>query len=285
MNNILLLYDTQEEDLARDFKDFLAELDIEVSMIPLSSNKGKTIQDKEEHYFDSAEGAIFLITPRIGSSPSSSVSHEMGQATQKFKNKPEKAIYLVDKNCTVPTIDQKPYIPFDRDKPRSIVKAITSFIKDLKQAGWFDKKKVEQKESQIDMAKFSESVNEKLKKICIDISDKKNGFMSDTDLENLLLTKYLMRGRDINFTIRSLGEKKLLTHMQTYGGWQLSDIGFELVAYEMEIEKKNRASNSLLGLSRNTSVLSNHYGKQPDPLNGVQFGLLYRANKIKNDKP
>lgn len=110
MNNILFLYDTKEEDLARDFKDFFNELNINIEMIPLAPNKGKTLQDKEEHYFDSADGAIFLITPRIENFPSSSVSDEMGQAKQKFKDKPEKVIYLVDKNCTVQVIDQKPYI-------------------------------------------------------------------------------------------------------------------------------------------------------------------------------
>ncbi|MEW6600062.1 MAG: hypothetical protein AB1499_03750 [Nitrospirota bacterium] len=144
MNNILLLYDTQEEDLARDFKDFLSELEIYIKMIPLAPNKGKTLQDKEEHYFDYAAGTIFLITPRTESSPSSSVSHEMGQACQKFRYTPHKVIYLVDKNCTVPTIDQKSYIGFDRDNIRSVIKAITSLIKELKQAGWLSKKMTKQ---------------------------------------------------------------------------------------------------------------------------------------------
>ncbi len=146
MNNIQLLYDTQEDDLARDFNDFLNELDVNIEMIPLAPNKCNTLQDKEEHYFDSADGAIFLITPRIESSPSSSVSHEMGQAKQKFKNKPEKVIYLVDNNCTAPTIDQKSYIEFDRDNIRSIVKAVASLIKDLKSAGWFNENATDQQE-------------------------------------------------------------------------------------------------------------------------------------------
>jgi len=164
MNNILLLYDTQEEDLARDFKDLLAELDIEVSMIPLSSNKGKTLQEKEEHYFDFADGAIFIITSgsnRLGKTfPSPSVCEEMGQAKRKFKDKPEKIIYLVDKKCTIPTIDQKSYIPFDRENIRSIVKAITLFIKDLKLAGWFAKKAIEQGETQDILRMIDEQNNE-----------------------------------------------------------------------------------------------------------------------------
>lgn len=255
MNNILFLYDTKEEDLARDFKDFFNELNINIEMISLAHNKGKTLQDKEDHYFDSADGAIFLITPRIENFPSSSVSDEMGQAKQKFKDKPEKIIYLVDKNCTVQVIDQKPYIKFDRNNIRSIVKAITLLIKDLKQSGLLGGKKIEPKETHIDIVKYSESINETLKKICFDLSDKKNGFINSIDLDNLLQTKYRMRQRDINFTIRTLKKKGLITYLQLYNGWQLSDIGFELVRHEMEIEKKKRASNPFLGLLGNVPAL------------------------------
>lgn len=82
MGNLLLLYDTIEKDLARDFKDLLTELNMEINMIPLSPNLGKTLQSKEGHYFDSVDGAIFLITPgseRMGKLfPSPSVADEMG---------------------------------------------------------------------------------------------------------------------------------------------------------------------------------------------------------------
>ena len=44
MGNILLLYDTNEKDLARDFKELLAELDLVAKMIPLSPDIGKTLQ-------------------------------------------------------------------------------------------------------------------------------------------------------------------------------------------------------------------------------------------------
>ncbi len=57
------IYDTNDKDLARDFKDFISELDFEVTMIPLSPDFGKTLQSKEEHYFESVDGTIFLITP------------------------------------------------------------------------------------------------------------------------------------------------------------------------------------------------------------------------------
>jgi len=284
MNNVLFLYDTQEEDLARDFKDLLAEFDIKVAMIPLSSNKGKTLQDKEEHYFDSVAGAIFLITPRIESFPSSSVSNEMGQAKQKFKHKPEKVIYLVDKNCTVPTIDQKPYIQFDRNNIRSIVKAITLLTKDLNQAGWFGEKKIEQKEKPvIDIAKYSESIDEKLKEICFDLCIQPNGFIAPTEFDNLLKSKYRMNQQDINFSKIDLTEKELIKYYQPNpphfaGGWQLISMGWKLVRYEKEEQKKRPISNNpygLLGLGE-LPAISTNYAISPK-----RVGLLSEALRRK----
>lgn len=128
-------------------------------------------------------------------------------------------------------------------------------IKDLKQSGLLGGKKIEPRETHIDIVKYSESIDGTLKKICFDLSDKKNGFINSTDLDNLLQTKYRMRQRDINFTIRTLKKKGLITYLQLYSGWQLSDIGFELVRHEMEIEKKKRASNPFLGLLGNVPAL------------------------------
>lgn len=288
MSKILLLYDTQEEDLSRDFEDLLAEFDIKVTMIPLSSNKGQTLQDKEEHYFDSADGAIFLITPRIEKSPSSSISHEMGQAKQKFKNMPEKVIYLVDRNCAVPTIDQKPYIQFDRNNMRSIVKAITLFIKDLKLASCFGQKKIEQKETQIDIAKFSESIDEKLKKICSDLSGQPSGSIALEEFKNLLKSKYNMSEQDINFAIIDLTEKKLVQYYQPsfknlYGGYHLINIGWKLVRHEKEQEKRNRGSLGLRLLDsaqalRQISAISPDYAIPPA---NKALGLLTKGHQQK----
>lgn len=270
MSNILLLYDTQEEDLARNYKDYLAELDIKVRMIPLSSDKGKTLQDKEEHYFDSAAGAIFLLTPRTGNAPSSSVAHEMGQAKQKFKNTPEKVIYLKDNNCTVPTIDQKPYISFDRGDIRSNIKANTSLLKNLKQAEWFGKKQVEQKETQIDIAKLSESVDGVLKKICVYIGSKPKGVIAESEFDALLKTKYYLNPLDINLTRKKLENKRLLiccsfiqsdSHKLT-SGFQLTEVGWKLVEYEKELEDKKRAYKLSPGLLNSPSLLLNNTALQ-----------------------
>lgn len=141
MGNILLLYDTKEKDLARDLKDLLEELGLNIEMIPLSSSRGKTLQEKENHYFDNCDGAIFLVTPgseRGGKSyPSPSVADEMGQAKQRFRENPGKVIYLVDQACAIQAVDQKTYEQFDPKNMRSIVEAITKVIKDLKAAGLF----------------------------------------------------------------------------------------------------------------------------------------------------
>ena len=61
MSNLLLLYDTTEKDLARDFKDLLDELNVgSIAMIPSSPDKGLTLEDKEEYYLKDASGIILL---------------------------------------------------------------------------------------------------------------------------------------------------------------------------------------------------------------------------------
>lgn len=264
MSSILFLYDTQEKDLARDFVDLLTELDLDIEMIPLSPDLGKTLQAKEEHYFDSVEGVIFLITPgseRMGKLfPSPSVSDEMGQAKQKFKNKPERVIYLVDTICNIQAIDQKSYIPFNRKDIRKIIEAFTLLIKNLKQAGLLGKEKIQPRETPgIDIVKYSEMIESTLKEICIDLSGQPNGFIGIADFDGLLKTKYRKNNRDINFIKRDLQTKGLITYFQTqtpfyYAGWQVTNIGFELVRYELEIEKK-KALNSPMGLLGGTLSL------------------------------
>lgn len=63
MAKLLLLYDTMETDFARDVEAFLRELGLDVVMIPLSPDMGKTLQEKEKHYFAQGVGAVFLLTP------------------------------------------------------------------------------------------------------------------------------------------------------------------------------------------------------------------------------
>ena len=135
MGTILLLYDTKENDLAKDFRELFAELGVELTMIATSPSKGKTLQGKEHTYFESSTAAIFLITPRSGSNPSPSVSAEIGWAEEKFKRHPERVVYLVENNCTPPTIIQRAYIQFVRSDMRKVLQALTEVIKELKQIG------------------------------------------------------------------------------------------------------------------------------------------------------
>lgn|SRR3990172_13114877 len=259
MGNILLLYDTSEKDLARDLKDLLIEFDLNMEMIPLSPDFGKTLQAKEEHYFDVVNGAIFLITPgseRNGRLfPSPSVADEMGQAKQKFKNIPEKVIYLVDTDCNLQAIDQKAYIPFSRENARSMLEAITLLVKNLKAAGLVSKKRIEHRETPgINIDEYSKSIDASLKAICFDLSGQPNGFIGFNEFENLLKTKYQKSNRDINFIKRDIQTRGLVAYLQPrlpnfYGGWQLSNIGFELVRYEIEKAKKDE-SNSLASLAK-----------------------------------
>jgi len=140
---ILLLYDTQEDDLARDVGDLVTQLGCEIVMIPKSADRGKTRQAKEDAYFSAAAGAIFLITP--GSMrdqklfPSPSVADEMGRAREFFKTTPEKITYLVQKGCQIQSVDQRCYISFERENMRSVLSAITSLIRNLKTAGLLGK--------------------------------------------------------------------------------------------------------------------------------------------------
>jgi hypothetical protein len=253
MDNLLLLYDTREKDLARDFKDLLTELDLDICMIPLSPDLGKTLQAKEAHYFDSVDGVIFLITPgaeRKGTLfPSPSVADEMGQAKQKFKQRPEKVVYLVDRKCNVQAVDQKSYIQFDRGDMRSVLESITLLLRNLKSSGGLRTSKVvERRETPgVEIDNYAQTIDSELKEICIDLSDLPNGFVGLLDFDHMLKNKYKKGIRDINFIKRDLQTKGLVTYHQPkppnfYGGWQLSNIGFELVRYE--IKKTNEASAS-----------------------------------------
>ena len=258
----LLLYDTTEKDLARDLKDLLTEIGLDIGMIPLSPNLGKTLQAKEEKYIDTADGMIFLITPgseRLGKLfPSPSLANEMGQAKQKFKTVPEKVIYLVDNNCDIQAIDQRSFIQFNRTDVRKILEAITLLFKDLKQSGLLTKKEIEPKNIPGirvgDIAKKSKSVHDKLKQICFDLSNQPEGFIALSEFDQLLRTKYRMGDININFIKRDLVMQGLVLYKPLQigkeahflGGWQLTDIGFEIVRYELKKQRDDRLRKKAL---------------------------------------
>jgi hypothetical protein len=139
MSHQLLFYDTKEKDLARDLSDFISELGVEIKMMPRSPEGGMTLDQKERTLIAGASGVVVLVTPgstrdgREFASPS--VNHEMGQARERFKETPAAIIYLVEDGCTIPTVDQTCYIPFNRNNMRSVVDALTHLIRNLKASG------------------------------------------------------------------------------------------------------------------------------------------------------
>lgn len=264
MAYVLLLYDTLEKELARDIKEFLIEIGVEnLKMIPMEPDRGLTLQDKEAHYIESAIGAIFIITPgseRLGKLfPSPSVTEEMGQAKQKFEKYPERIIYWVDKRCNLQSIDQRSYIPFDRDDIRSITEAFTLLVKNLKHSGLL---MIGQKEPlktpQIDIPELIKSIGTLLTKICVDLSKVPNGAMGNNKFDQHLKDEYLMTDQNINLVKRDLLSKNLVTlrtSQSPFGisanWWVLSDLGWEIVRnttppFERELSlAMNRALESV----------------------------------------
>jgi len=252
MASILLLYDTKQKDLARDFNDLLEEFNLgSIIMIPLSPDKGLTLEKKEEQYFESADGAIFIITPgseRFGMLyPSPSVAHEMGQAKQKFKMKPESVIYLVDENCNQPAIDQKSYIAFNPTNIRSTLSALTQLVKNLKVAGLFRTTPIPAQTAtlpKINIPELAKNMGAQKVSVLFNISNKLDGAISDSDLTKLLGTEYSMSVQDINFIKRDLKSFGVviqnITSTPYYSNyWWLNNLGWDIVRYEAERKKKS----------------------------------------------
>lgn len=255
MTNLLLLYDTEEQDLARDFYDLLKEIGIDnVELIPLSSDKGLSLDEKEKNYFENAAGALFIITPgskRNGLDyPSPSVTQEMEKAKQRFKKTPECVIYLVEKGCHAPSIDQKAYIPFKRDDIRLILLALVRLIRNLKSARFFkiDSLSMQRKSiSKEELEVIIKNLNLQKKRALFDISNKPDGVISHGDLTKLLNEKYNLNIQDVNFFKREMLdanviEKKFANIIGTI--YILTDLGWDIIRIISE-EIKKEDSKSL----------------------------------------
>lgn len=267
MANILLLYDMTERDFARDLKDLLEELNIgKVKMIPVSTNKGLTLEEKEQQYFDEADGALFLITP--GSKrfddiyPSPSVNHEMGQAKQKFAGMSQNVIYLVDGECNLPVIDQKARIVFNRKDIRSVVVALTQVIQDLKAAGLFRTApiptEIKPEPKTITLEEIVNRLNGEREGVLLEISNRLDGRISDTDLNKFLIEKLKFDMRSVNFIKRDLESLGFLLHYIAdkppyFNLWLLKDLGWKAVRYiiKKKKEEERRAMNSLADFLQN----------------------------------
>lgn len=246
MSQILLLYDTTERDLARDFFDFIKELGIEVTMIPLAPDLGKTLHGKEAHYFNEADGAVFLITPgseRSGLAlPSPSIADEMGQAKKQFERSPERVIYLVDKDCKVQSVDQRAYIPFDRKDVRSVASALTQLVRNLKAAKLTGQTEIVEREVPgVDIKAVANQIDDRLKNICIEMSNHPDGILGYSEFREILKTKFSLSEQGINFAQSDLQTHGLVDFNSTSGRnpmafFALTSVGWELVRYEVKVK-------------------------------------------------
>ncbi len=260
--NVLLLYEFTEKDLARDLSDFLGELNVgPITMIALSPDKGLTLDAKEQHYFDSAGGALFLITPgseRLGGLfPSPSVSHEMGQAKQKFRQKPENVVYLVEQHCNMPAVDQTARIIFDRTDVRSIISALTQVIRNLKAAGIFSASPVRLKASQskVTMVEFVAKLNDHIRAVVFDLSQRPNGIINDRDFARLIREKYRLNEQSVNFLKRDLQKFKVVAYQIMAAPphdhrniWHLTELGWDVASF-LAVAKKTEGQKTMTDLA------------------------------------
>ena len=264
MKHVLLLHDTQELDLARDFKELLEALDVDVELIVAAPDLAATLQEKENEHFERADAAVFLLTPgsarllggatiSTAAFPSPSVAHEMGQAKVRFKKTPGVVVYMVDEDCIVPAIDQKPYIKFKRSDLRSAVQAITQLVRTLKAGGVvLPTKRDAQLEAQakpspgINIAAISEKVSPQLKQIADDMAGQRNGMYELNALHKLLESKYRFSQKDINFVLGDLQSSGIATYHapkanRTFAFLGLTSLGWQLVRYEDRKQKDEAA--------------------------------------------
>lgn len=260
MGNLLLLYDTTEKDLARDLKDFLKEVYLgEVVMIPLSADKGFTLQGKEEHYMNDCEGAVFLLTvgcQRFGQPyPSPSVTLEMGQTKTKFQNQPNKVIYLKEEDCNMPAIDQATYIQFNRNKIRTILEALTQVIRNLKGSGLVGinpaPPKVKSDQPQIKIEDFLAGLSDLEKQVLLEISQEPSGVVDDQKLMTVLRSdvqpygKFKLSIQEINLLKRNLIQHQVVTSQTVpgmpYSYWLLTSLGWDSVAYLVRKQEEEQS--------------------------------------------
>lgn len=237
--SILLLYDTKEEDLARDFEEFLEVHNFEVVMIPRAPDLGLPLQQKEDLYIKKAEAAIFLITPgceRNGAQmPSPSVADEMGHVRERFSSTPERVIYLVDKTCKPQAIDQTSYLMFTRGDIRSVLKALTGLVRNLRAAGLVGGTKVKSHEALAkDLAQVVEETPAILRQICIELSKLPSGAAQHAEFTKMLREEIGLSQQQANFAIRDLllkglvdGETASSPNVGVF--YILSNVGWKLV--------------------------------------------------------
>jgi hypothetical protein len=240
----LLLYDTKEKDLARDLRELVREIGLDLIMIPYAPDRG-TLESKEQHYMENAAGLVFFITAgseRDGKKYASpSVTDEMGRAKQIFKDKRDKVIYLKEEDCNVQAVDQQTYIPFDRGDIRSVLEALAQLVRDLRAAGALPPAGAPPK---LDMASFSARTSANAKEICSELSRHTNGWMYDDDLRIFMTQTLGLAEQDMTFVKHDIRQLQLVSLIKgsvgTRAMWILTPLGIELAKYERRKRDEGR---------------------------------------------
>jgi len=249
----LLLYDTKEKDLARDLRDLVREIGLDLTMISYAPDRGP-LEAKEQHYMETAEGLVFFITAgseRDGKKyPSPSVTDEMGRAKQIFKDKRSKVIYLLEKDCTIQAVDQQTYIQFDRSDIRSVLEAIAQLVRDLRAAGALSPSGSLPK---FDMEAFWARTPENARKVCSELSRRTNGWMYDDSLRRYM-TESLLSEQDMTFVKHDIRQLQLVSlikgNSSTPATWILTPLGVELAKHDEKKrgEGKNKRREAIAGI-------------------------------------
>lgn len=237
MTKLLLLYDTKETDLARDFQDLLSEVIEKPTMIPLSPDYGHSLKHKEDNYFNTHNGALFLITKgaqRDGKwYPSPSLADEMGRAREKYPDE-KKRFYLVEKDCHIQAIDPKCYIPFDRNDVRKIIQALILLFRNLKASGFLDNKqqqKINQNIERQNPEQIYKNLDKDIKNVIVEISHQTDGAMTGDYISSFLQTKHGKKTQDINIIINDIKRSPLINYDPQFNSsfFRLTPLGWEVI--------------------------------------------------------
>ncbi len=233
---VLLLYDTNDSSLAVALRDFCRELGVNPLLIQLEPNEGRTVEGKEDKYFDNCAAAIFLITPRSPNGDiSRSVAIEIGRAKEKFKSCREKIIYLADARCPIATIDQQARNVYDRADIDSIFRAFQVFIADLKKASLLGRPSRQQQGLElIDLEQVMKDTV--LCDTLVFMSQQRNGIVSELALDSWLTNEKKINIQrqnvlKVTFVEQNLAQKvRLDTGVGIHMGWKLTILGVKLAA-------------------------------------------------------
>ncbi len=226
---VLLLYDMQDTPLAKDVRDFCEALGISrLELIPLRPNNvSPTLSGKEAAHFKTCDAVIFLVTPRdLKGAISPSVTHELGQATIKFENTPDKVIILADETCVFPVIEQRPRNSFKRDDAASVIRALTLFVEELRHAGLLPGTTPDEDASEQKFSLEKAARTKGLVDALIFMSRCDKTAVSEEALDRALIEKLSLTTQEINFLKDDLNRYGLAQYYRSY--WRLMRRGVDL---------------------------------------------------------